>query len=142
MTPERWRQIEELYHAAREREPEEREALLAQAAGEVRGKVEALLAQDASSDKILDRPAAELLDESTVTQLGAGVQLGPYQIEAPIGAGGMGEVYKARDTRLNRIVAIKVLPAHLADSAASRERFEREAKTIASLNHPQICILH
>jgi serine/threonine protein kinase len=71
-----------------------------------------------------------------------GRRLGPYEILSAIGAGGMGEVYKARDTRLNRIVAIKVLPAHLADSAELRERFEREAKTIASLNHPQICILH
>src|ERR1700674_5214294 len=71
----------------------------------------------------------------------AGTRLGPYEILSPIGAGGMGEVYKARDTRLDRIVAIKVLPAHLADRAELRERFEREAKTIASLNHPHICTL-
>ena len=69
-------------------------------------------------------------------------RLGPYEILSAIGAGGMGEVYKARDTRLDRIVAIKVLPAHLADRAESRERFEREAKTIASLNHPHICTLY
>src|ERR1700674_76171 len=71
-----------------------------------------------------------------------GRRLGPYEILSSIGAGGMGEVYKARDTRLDRIVAIKVLPAHLADRAEWRERFEREAKTIASLNHPHICTLH
>jgi eukaryotic-like serine/threonine-protein kinase len=71
----------------------------------------------------------------------AGTRLGPYEILTAIGAGGMGEVYRARDTRLNRIVAIKVLPAHLADRTESRERFEREAKTIASLNHPHICTL-
>ncbi len=71
-----------------------------------------------------------------------GRRLGPYEILTAIGAGGMGEVYKARDTRLDRIVAIKVLPAHLADRAEWRERFEREAKTIASLNHPHICTLH
>src|SRR6202022_2954324 len=71
-----------------------------------------------------------------------GRRLGPYEILSPIGAGGMGEVYKARDTRLNRIVAIKVLPTHLADRAELRERFEREARTIASLNHPPICVLH
>jgi serine/threonine protein kinase len=71
-----------------------------------------------------------------------GRRLGPYEILSAIGAGGMGEVYKARDTRLDRIVAIKVLPAHLADRAELRERFEREAKTIASLNHPHICTLH
>jgi serine/threonine-protein kinase len=74
--------------------------------------------------------------------LNAGAKLGPYQIIGAIGAGGMGEVYRARDTRLNRIVAIKVLPAHLADRSELRERFEREARTIASLNHPHICTLH
>jgi eukaryotic-like serine/threonine-protein kinase len=71
-----------------------------------------------------------------------GRRLGPYEILSAIGAGGMGEVYKARDTRLDRVVAIKVLPAHLADRADLRERFDREAKTIASLNHPHICTLY
>jgi serine/threonine protein kinase/Tol biopolymer transport system component len=71
-----------------------------------------------------------------------GRRLGPYEILSAIGAGGMGEVYKARDTRLDRIVAIKVLPTHLADRPELRERFEREAKTIASLNHPHICTLY
>jgi serine/threonine protein kinase len=70
-----------------------------------------------------------------------GRRLGPYEILTAIGAGGMGEVYKARDTRLDRSVAIKVLPTHLADRSELRERFEREAKTIASLNHPHICTL-
>src|ERR1700682_109892 len=70
-----------------------------------------------------------------------GRRLGPYEILSAIGAGGMGEVYRARDTRLDRIVAIKVLPTHLSDRADLRERFEREAKTIASLNHPHICVL-
>jgi eukaryotic-like serine/threonine-protein kinase len=70
-----------------------------------------------------------------------GRRLGPHEILSAIGAGGMGEVYKARDTRLDRTVAIKVLPTHLADRAELRERFEREAKTIASLNHPHICTL-
>ena len=71
-----------------------------------------------------------------------GRRLGPYEIFAAIGAGGMGEVYKARDTRLDRIVAIKVLPTHLANRSELRDRFEREAKTMASLNHPHICVLH
>ena len=70
-----------------------------------------------------------------------GKRLGPYEILSSIGAGGMGELYRARDTRLDRIVAIKVLPAHLADRSELRERFEREARTIASLNHPHICTL-
>jgi Tol biopolymer transport system component len=71
-----------------------------------------------------------------------GKRLGPYEILSAIGTGGMGEVYRARDTRLNRVVAIKVLPTHLADRPELRERFEREARTIASLNHPHICVLH
>jgi serine/threonine protein kinase/Tol biopolymer transport system component len=74
--------------------------------------------------------------------LTSGTRLGPHEILSSIGAGGMGEVYRARDTRLNRIVAIKVLPPHLADRSELRERFEREARTIASLNHPHICTLH
>lgn len=74
--------------------------------------------------------------------LAAGTKLGPYEILAPLGAGGMGEVYKARDTRLDRQVAIKVLPAHLADNAQFRQRLEREARAISSLSHPHICGLH
>src|ERR1700681_2565334 len=70
-----------------------------------------------------------------------GLRLGPYEILSAIGAGGMGEVYRAKDTRLDRVVAIKVLPPHLADSSELRERFEREARTIASVNHPHICTL-
>ncbi len=74
--------------------------------------------------------------------LSAGTRLGPHEILSPIGAGGMGEVYKARDTRLDRIVAIKVLPEHLAESPERKARFEREAKAISQLNHPHICTLH
>ena len=74
--------------------------------------------------------------------LSQGSRLGPYEILAPLGAGGMGEVYRARDTRLDRIVAIKILPAHLSDKPAMRERFDREAKAISSLNHPNICQLY
>src|SRR5262247_3433286 len=74
--------------------------------------------------------------------LPAGSRLGPYEIVAPIGAGGMGEVYKARDTRLERTVAIKVLPEHLSKNEEIRQRFEREAKTISQLSHPHICALY
>ncbi|MGH9318159.1 MAG: serine/threonine-protein kinase, partial [Thermoanaerobaculia bacterium] len=74
--------------------------------------------------------------------LSAGTRLGPYEILASVGAGGMGEVYRARDTRLDRTVAIKVLPSHLSENAEIRQRFEREAKTISSLSHPHICALH
>jgi eukaryotic-like serine/threonine-protein kinase len=69
-------------------------------------------------------------------------RLGPYEIGAPLGAGGMGEVYRARDTRLDRTVAIKVLPQHLADTPEVRQRFEREARAVSALNHPHICTLH
>src|ERR1700757_415923 len=71
-----------------------------------------------------------------------GRRLGPYEILSSIGAGGMGEVYRARDTRLDRIVAIKVLPSHLADRSDLRERFDREARVVASLSHPHICTLY
>src|SRR5262245_19149478 len=71
-----------------------------------------------------------------------GKQLWPYEILEPIGSGGMGEVYRARDTRLNRSVAVKVLPAVVADQKEAKQRFEREAKAIAALNHPHICVLH
>src|SRR5215471_1111305 len=74
--------------------------------------------------------------------LNSGVKLGPYEILSPLGAGGMGEVYRARDSRLGRDVAIKVLPAHLSSDLLRKQRFEREARTISSLNHPHICVLH
>jgi len=74
--------------------------------------------------------------------LTSGTRLGPYEILAPIGKGGMGEVYKANDTRLDRTVAIKVLLEHLAESPERKERFEREAKAISQLNHPNICTLY
>src|SRR5437773_1908082 len=69
----------------------------------------------------------------------AGSRLGPYEIVQAVGAGGMGQVYKARDSRLNRFVAIKVLPEHLSQNAELKARFEREAQTLASLSHPHIC---
>lgn len=74
--------------------------------------------------------------------LASGTKLGPYEIQSPLGAGGMGEVYRARDPRLDRIVAIKILPSHLSENAEARQRFEREARTISSLNHPNVCTLH
>jgi eukaryotic-like serine/threonine-protein kinase len=74
--------------------------------------------------------------------LTTGTKLGPYEIVAPLGAGGMGEVYRARDTRLDRTVAIKILPARLSDNPDARQRFQREAKAISSLQHPNICTLY
>ena len=74
--------------------------------------------------------------------LDRGTKLGPYEILDPLGAGGMGEVYKARDTRLNRTVAIKVLPSQFAAHVELRQRLEREARAVSSLNHPHICALY
>ncbi len=74
--------------------------------------------------------------------LSCGTKLGPYEIVAPLGAGGMGEVYRARDTRLDRTVAIKILPVQFSSDPIRKQRFEREAKTISSLNHPHICVLY
>jgi len=132
MPSERWRQIDELYHAARERGRE----VLADADPEVKRQVESLLAQDTAGDGLLDRPAAELLGDSGVVSLAAGTRLGPYRIEAPIGKGGMGEVFRATDTRLGRAVAIKISAQRFTD------RFEREARAISSLNHSNICTLY
>src|SRR5580700_6993733 len=74
--------------------------------------------------------------------LTSGTKLGPYEIQSPLGAGGMGEVYRALDTRLDRIVAVKILPSRVSEDPEARERFDREARTISSLNHPNICTLH
>ena len=74
--------------------------------------------------------------------LAAGTRLGPYKIAEQLGAGGMGEVYRATDTRLDRTVAIKTLPEHLAKRADLLQRFQREARAVSSLNHPHICVLH
>ena len=141
MTPERLRQIEELYHSARERDPGSRIAFLTTACGsdeDLRREVESLLAQ-ASDGSRLEQPPWESGDrplKSVAAQLPQGTQLGPYRIDAPIGAVGMGEVYRARDTRLGRDVAIKI------SSEQFTSRFEREARSIAAPNHPNICTLH
>ena len=71
-----------------------------------------------------------------------GTKLGPYEIQCPVGAGGMGEVYRAKDTRLDRTIAIKILPTHLSDNPEFKQCFEREARTVSSLNHPHICHLY
>jgi serine/threonine protein kinase len=135
MTPERWRQIEDLYHAAQERSPADRVALLECTDPDIRARVERMLEVD-SGGQMLDGPAAGLLADPTRTVIATGTQLGPYRIEAQIGAGGMGTVYRAVDTRLGRVVAIKI--------AAERysERFQLEARAISTLNHPHVCTLY
>src|SRR6202166_3684623 len=74
--------------------------------------------------------------------LTSGTKLGPYEVQSPLGAGGMGEVYRAKDTRLDRTVAVKILPSHLSDNPEAKQRFDREARAISSLNHPNICTMH
>src|SRR5437667_5113184 len=86
--------------------------------------------------------AAPAVGYSNPMPLTIGTRLGPYEVIAPVGAGGRGEVYRARDTRLGRDVAVKVLPSHLSENAEARARFEREARVISGLNHPHICVLH
>jgi serine/threonine protein kinase/tetratricopeptide (TPR) repeat protein len=135
VSPSRFRRIEELFHAAREASAEERTALLAGLDPELWREVESLLAWK-RDDLPLDRPPVEASTQ-WLGSLGApGTLLGPYRVEGKLGEGGMGEVFRALDTRLGRSVAIKI--AHERFSA----RFEREARAIASLNHPNICILH
>jgi Tol biopolymer transport system component len=141
VTRERWRQLEELYEAAVELVPAERNALLDSADPELRAAVASILAQEThptSDDFSLDRPAWE--DHQSllvpIPDLSPGTHLGPYRIEQQIGRGGMGEVFRATDTRLNRTVAIKTSTVQFS------ERFEREARAIASLNHPNIATLY
>ena len=134
MTPDRLHQIEELFHAVQESTGDERAALLELADPELRREVESLLARQ-NDRLILDR-SAELPADPRWTVLNPGARLGPYRMEGKLGEGGMGEVFRAVDTRLGRPVAIKF--AHEQFSA----RFEREARAISSLNHPNICTLY
>ena len=142
MTPERWQEVKKVLAAALEKAPSERAAYLDRTCADpsMRSEVESLiLAHEQGDSASLEGAVAE---SGSGDFLKSGARLGSYEILARIGAGGMGEVYRARDTRLNRIVAIKILPPHLAGSLESRDRFEREARTIGSLNHPHICTLH
>ena len=134
MTPERFRQIEDLYHAACEATADERAALLAQTDPDVRREIESLLAQR-SGGEFLERPAIQnapqLLEDATAMAVAVGACLGPYRIESKLGEGGMGEVFRAIDTRLGRAVAIKTTRDQFS------ARFEREARAISSLNQSQ-----
>jgi Tol biopolymer transport system component/predicted Ser/Thr protein kinase len=140
LSQEEWRRVEEVYHEALEHRPESRAAFVTAAcAGDssLRREVESLLAAD-GAPALVDQPAmdlaAELLDDGA--PLAPGTELGPYRIENLIGAGGMGRVYRARDTRLNRTVAIKI------SKEGFGERFAREARVLAALNHPNICQIY
>jgi eukaryotic-like serine/threonine-protein kinase len=141
MTPELWHQIEELYEAALDLPTAERDALLQSADPQLRNKVAAMLAQHGS---LLDHPAWESKDWllNTETIASSGMELGPYKIEQRIGAGGMGQVYRALDTRLGRTVAIKLISPELAGEGVSKRRFLQEARAASALNHPNIVVLY
>ena len=146
LSPDQWEAVDRLYHAALARPVDARAAFLAEAcAGDeaLRREVESLLAQSAAG--VLTGgavvAAAELVTDAGGSVL-TGRRLGAYHILAPIGAGGMGEVYRARDTRLGREVAIKILPRVFTADADRLARFEREARVLASLNHPHIATIH
>ena len=147
MTPERWRRIDALLGEALELDAGERGIFLEQAcAGDeaLRRKVEALLAAHERAESFIEMPALEAAAHALADRARsmARRQLGHYQMLALIGAGGMGEVYRARDTRLNREVAVKVLQAHLTQDATALVRFEREAQAVAALSHPNILAIH
>ena len=134
MDPDRWKQIETLFHAALERDRRERFRFLDAACGDdttMRAEVESLLEQHSVEDYLDGPPTVK-----------PGTNLGHYRILSPLGKGGMGEVWRARDTKLGREVAIKTLPPEFAEDADRLARFEREAKLLASLNHPNISVIH
>jgi Tol biopolymer transport system component len=145
MTPERWKAIEELYHAAAAHAPDDRAAFLARACGNddgLREQVTALLAETLSEDGFADGPtlrsAASLLSPPGLETM-AGQSAAGYHLQELLGKGGMGEVYRARDPKLGRDVAIKFLPSAFTSDPDRLARFEREARMLAALNHPNIC---
>jgi serine/threonine protein kinase len=148
MNAERWSQVEQLYHSAREQEPGRRDRFLAQACAgdqELLQEVESLLSYETETAMLLDRPALEVAVRALAVDRRNGMigrTLGHYRIESWLGAGGMGEVYRATDTRLDRAVAVKVLSEHLSTHPDALARFEIEAKAAAALSHPNILAIH
>src|SRR5688572_6262536 len=144
MTSERWRHVSKLYHEALARDPTARDAFLRDAcAGDevLRREVESLLNKPSARDFRDDLPpistTARMVTDVRASAL-LGRRFGGYQVEARLGAGGMGEVYRARDTKLGRQVAIKILPRVFTSDPERLARFEREARLLAALNHPNI----
>jgi serine/threonine protein kinase len=148
MTPERWQQIDKLMDSALELEASQRSVFLDQACAgdeELRREVEKLLGAHQQAGSFLGSPAVHIASKGIAQDQKpslVGRQLGAFRIVCLLGAGGMGEVYRAQDTRLTRSVAIKVLPSHLSNDVNLRQRFEREARAVSNLNHPHICTLH
>src|SRR5438105_5774631 len=148
MKPERWEQVAQLHRAALEHGASERTAFLQEAcAGDegLRREVESLLAYEKQAEAFMESPALEIAAKKIAqdqTRSLLGQRLGSYQVLSLLGAGGMGEVYRAHDTKLARDVAIKVLPKAFADDPDRLGRFRREAQVLASLNHPNIATIH
>jgi len=141
--PDEWRHVRQLFEEALKLPPEQRHSFVAGACADerLRHQIGRLIDAHPHAGDFLETPLTPRFDEDAFQEDLSGTALGPYQLEARIGAGGMGDVYRARDSRLGRIVAIKVLPASSTQDAA-RKRFEREARAVAGLNHPHICTLH
>ncbi|HLL74466.1 MAG TPA: protein kinase [Pyrinomonadaceae bacterium] len=155
MNPERWQQIDSLFDTALDHAPAARAAFLCATCPddeELRGEVEALLIAHGQTGDFIEAPALDVAarlfadDEDAPAEdkdtLAAGESIGRYEVESLLGAGGMGEVYLARDTALDRPVALKLLPARLAGEQDRLRRFEREARTVSKLNHPNILTIH
>lgn len=146
MTPERWQQIKAVLEEALERDPPERESYLEEVcAGDsaLRAEVEALIESHTRSGDFIESPAYEVLAGSlTQTELVPGTGIGPHEIIRRLGAGGMGDIYLAEDTRLGRKVALKVLPTHFTKDAERVRRFQLEAKAASALSHPNIITIY
>src|SRR5262249_17260105 len=148
MTPERWKKLDALFHEALELEKEARAAYLAKVCGDderLREEAERLLAAHEREGDFIDSPIfAETrgLTADDLNQSPVGRRIGPYQVISLLGRGGMGEVFLAEDTRLERKVALKILPAAFTQSPDRLRRFEREAKAASALNHPNILTIH
>jgi eukaryotic-like serine/threonine-protein kinase len=152
MSPEQWQKIHELFEAALERPVEERAAFLARAcagAEETRRRVEAMLAADAREDLLMDRPWRQAVNTFAPSnprpddsQSYSGEMIGVYRLIKELGRGGMGTVYLAYDTRLERRAALKLLPSHLVNNPERVRRFQREARSVSALNHPNIITIY
>jgi serine/threonine protein kinase len=144
MLAERWHEIEKLYHSACERRPEERHSYLESATDDeaLRREVESLLVNEEPAAAFLETHTPELAGRALEERIPAGTQVGPYLIVEFLSAGGMGEVYKALDSRLERPVAIKFLPRSFGTDYAALDRFNREARAASAMNHPRICTIH
>src|SRR5437016_2178409 len=145
MTPEQWQRIKPLLQSALERNPAERSAFLATECGgddALRQHVESLIASHEQAGEFIEAPAFEVMAGSLVDDQLVGRNLGPYAISARLGAGGMGEVYLAQDTRLERKVALKMLPAYLTTEDERVRRFQQEARAASALNHTNIITIY